>query len=71
MSGINFIHIEHVILELSGMFYFSNIFDISDSRDEICIICIPFDRKFDFKFSQINVFEILWNRLRKILKITI
>ena len=38
---------------------------------QICIICIPFDRKFDFKFSQINGFEILWNRLRKILKITI
>ena len=35
------------------------------------MICISFDWKFDFKFSQINGFEILWNRLRKILKITI
>ena len=35
------------------------------------MICISFDWKFDFKFSQINGFEILWNRLCKILKITI
>ena len=58
MSDINFMDIEHVILELSRMFYFSNIFNISDSRDEIYIIYISFDWKFNFKSSQSNDFEI-------------
>ena len=58
MSEINFMDIEHVILELSRMFYFQNIFDISDSRDEIYIIYISFDWKFNFKSSQSNDFEI-------------
>ena len=58
MSDNNFMHIEHVILELSRMFYFSNIFNISDSRDEIYIIYISFDWKFNFKSSQSNDFEI-------------
>ena len=58
MSDINFMDIEHVILELSRMFYFSNIFNISDSRDEIYIIYISFDWKFDSKFNQINAIGI-------------
>ena len=58
MSDNNFMHIEHVILELLRMFYFSNIFNISDPRDEIYIIYISFDWKCNFKSSQSNVFEI-------------
>ena len=56
MICINFMYTEHVILELLGMFYFENICDISDSRDDICIIFISFDWKFYFKFDEINPF---------------
>ena len=38
-------HIEQVILELLYMFYFKNICNILDSRDEICVICISSDWK--------------------------
>ena len=64
MSDISFMHIDHAILELLRMFYFQNIFDTSNSRDEIGIIYISFDWKFDFKFIQINVFEIQLKRPR-------
>ena len=71
MSCINFMHIKYAVLEKLRMFYFQNISDISNSRDEIYIIYISIDWKFDFKFSQINVLEIQLKRLRKNLKITI
>ena len=67
----NFMQIQLVILELLHTFYFWNICDITDSRVGICITCISFDWKFDFKFSQINFFEFWLKSLRKILKITI
>ena len=63
--------IQLVILELLHTFYFENICDITDSWIEICIICISFDWKFDFKFIQPEIFEIWLDRLRKNSKITI
>ena len=48
-SCINFIQIEHVVLELLRMFYFYNILNISNSWDETYMIYISFDWKFDFK----------------------
>ena len=61
----NFMQIQLVILELLHTFYFWNICDITDSRVGICITCISFDWKFDFKFTQIKIFEIWLDRLRK------
>ena len=53
------------------MFYFWNICYISDSSGATSKRYIPFDWKFNFKSSGVQIFDIWNKRLRKNLKITI